>query len=155
MPQSPPVAFVAKSAAGFVPLAADSNNRLITVPAGGAPSGATPVIASSGTVSAATAAASLPATVGKTTYITGFTCTAGGATAGLNVSVTISGLAGGGTPDYIYTAPTGATVAGPVLNVTFNPPLPASGPNTAIVVTMPTLGTGNLAAAVTATGYQL
>lgn len=154
MPQNNNIALVGKNALGFyVPLAIDSKGALITTAE--AADGGTPVIASSGTVAAATAAASLPGAAGKTTYITGFTATAGGATAGANVSVTISGLAGGGTPDYIYTAPTGAAVPGPVLNVTFNPPLAASGPNTAIVVTMPTLGAGNLAAAVTATGFQL
>lgn len=154
MPQNNNIALVGKNPSGFyAPLAVDAKGALITTAE--AVNGGVPVIASSGTVSAATAAASLPGVAGKTTYITGFTATGGGATAGSNVSLTISGLAGGGTPDYVYTAPTGAAVPGPVLSVSFNPPLPASGPNTAIVVTMPTLGAGNLAAAVTATGFQL
>lgn len=152
MSQNPLAAFVAQNPSGvLVALKVDAKGGLLT---GSEAAGATAIIASSGTVAAATAAASLAAATGKTTYITGFTCTGAGATAASSVSVTISGIAGG-TPDYIFTAPVGATVGATPLNVQFTPPIPASALNTAIVVTMPSLGAGNLAAAVTAYGFQL
>lgn len=155
MGQNLGAAFIAKTPSGAqVQVAADSSNRLIVASAGGAPSGATQITGASGSVAAASAVATLAAATGKTTYITGFTVTAGGATAGVNVSLAITGLLGG-TLTYVYTAPTGATVPGPVLSVQFAEPLPASAVNTAIVVTLPSLGTGNLAAAVVATGFQL
>lgn len=155
MGQNLGAAFIAKTPSGAqVQVAADASNRLVVVLASGAPSGATQITGASGSVAAASAVATLAAAAAKTTYITGFTVTAGGATAGVNVSLAITGLLGG-TLTYVYTAPTGATVPGPVLNVQFSEPLPASAVNTAIVVTLPSLGTGNLAAAVVATGFQL
>lgn len=156
MSQNLGAAFIAKTPSNAqVQVAADSSNRLIVVSgAPGVPSGAVIVAGASGSVAASSAVATLAAAAGKTTYITGFTVTAAGATAGASVSLAITGLLGG-TLTYVYTAPTGATVPGPVLDVQFTTPLPASAVNTAIVVTLPSLGTGNLAAAVVATGFQL
>jgi ribosomal protein L18 len=118
------------------------------------PTGATQITGGSGSVAAASAVATLAAAAAKTTWITGFTVTAAGATAGASVSLVVSGLLGGSLT-YVYTAPAGATVPGPVLNVQFATPLPASAVNTAIAVTLPSLGTGNLAASVVAYGYQV
>lgn len=135
-----------------------TNTTLITsAPVAGAasyPAGATPVTSSSGNVAAASAVATLPGVAGKTTYCTGFQITGGGATAGSLVLATLAGLISG-TATYVVGAATGAAVQNTPLTVTFNPPIPASGLNTAIVLTLPSLGAGNTNAAVSAQGFQL
>jgi hypothetical protein len=118
------------------------------------PKGATPISASSGNVAAAVATATLAGAASKTTYIAGFTCTSGGATAAATVSVTVSNTIGG-TMTFNHGAQAGAGVPSPPLVVIFDPPLPANALNTAIAVSMPSLGTGNTQAAVNAWGYQL
>lgn len=107
--------------------------------------------------SAAVAAASAVATLaapadGKTNYIEGFRVTGMGATAAGQVSVVVSGLLGGSLT-FIQPVPAGAGVALAGLDITFPHPLPASAPDTAIVVTVPSLGAGNLAAACAAYGF--
>ena len=109
---------------------------------------------SSGHVAAAAAVATLAGVAGKTTYITGFEITGAGATAASVVSATLAGLAGG-TATYTYAVPTGAMIAAPVLMVEFSPALPASALNTAIVLTLPSLGLGNTNATVVAHGYTV
>jgi hypothetical protein len=113
----------------------------------------TPVAASSGNVAAAAAVATLPAAAGKTTYVAGLTITGGGATAASLVTAVLSGLLGGSL-SFTVAAPAGATLGVTPLSVEFNPPLPASAANTAIVLTLPSLGAGNTNAAVSAWGYQ-
>lgn len=115
---------------------------------------ATPITGSSANVANASAVATLAAAAGKMTYITGFQCTASGATAGADVTVTVAGVVGG-TMNYTQTAPTGATLGAYPLIVPFSHPIPASAINTAIVVTMPALGTGNTNATCAAQGFQL
>jgi hypothetical protein len=117
------------------------------------PVGQTPLVAASGNVANGSAAATL--TPGSTVkaYITGFEVTATGATVGLPVLVTVAGILGG-TLTYIFAAPAGALLIATPLIVPFNPPLPASAVNTAIVVTCPALGTGNTNAAVVAHGFS-
>lgn len=112
----------------------------------------TPVSAASGNVANAQAVATLPAVAGKTNYLSGFTVTGSGATAGLPVVVTVTGLLGG-TLSFVYTAAAGVLVANTPLVVTFARPIPASAVNTAIVVTCPALGAGNTNNAVVANGY--
>ncbi len=118
------------------------------------PAGATPITAASGNVANAAAVATLAAAAGKTTYITGFTCTGSGATAGLPVSVTVVGTISG-TLTYTVAAAAGALVENTPLDVQYSIPIPGSATNTAIVVTMPALGAGNTNATVVAHGYQL
>ncbi len=114
--------------------------------------GATPLIAKSGNVANASAAATLTGTATTTVYITGFEVTGAGATAGAAVTVTVAGLLGG-TIQYTYTFATGAAVGNAPLLVTFNPPLPASAINTAIVVTCPASGAGGTNNTVVAHGF--
>ena len=109
---------------------------------------------SSGNVAAATATATLAAVAGKTTYITGFSITGAGATAASVVNPTITGLLGG-TQTYTLAVTAGATLANTPLNVFFDPAIPASAVNTAIVVSCPSLGAGNTNNTVNAWGYQL
>jgi len=111
------------------------------------------VTASSGNVAAATATATLTAVANKVTYICGLQATAGGATAAAVVTLTVTNLASG-TMSFTYGANTGAGVPTAPLVVPFNPCLPASAVNTTIVVSMPSLGTGNTNATVSAWGFQ-
>lgn len=118
------------------------------------PVGATPVNATSGVKANAVATATLPASGGTTTtYISGFDVSGSGATIGLPVTVTISNLQA--ALSYIYTATAGAILANTPLSIRFDPPLPASAANTAIAVSCPALGLGNLNNVVNAYGYQL
>lgn len=135
----------------YEPLQTDALGRLRTttpvVRAGG-----TGIAASSGNVAASAAVATLPAGgAAVTTYITGFEVTAGGATAAANVTVAITGTTN--TLSFTFTAPAGATLAAAPLIVAFPEPIPASAANTAIVVTVPSLGAGNTHATVTAHGF--
>jgi hypothetical protein len=118
------------------------------------PSGAIPVGASSGNQPNATATVTLPGTSGKTTYIKGFHVTGSGATVGLGVILTVTGLLAG-TFSYVYTATAGAILANTPLLILFGDGLPASAANTSIVVSCPALGLGNLNNVVNAWGYQL
>lgn len=118
------------------------------------PATATVITSASGNVANATAAATLAGAASKTTYITGFVCSSSGSTAGSAVTVTVTGTISG-TLSFTFVAPTGALTAAAPLNVQFASPIPASTTNTAIVVSMPALGTGNTNATTVATGYQL
>lgn len=117
-----------------------------------------PVGNSSGDVAAATATATLPAASGVTTYIEGFDLTGGGATGAGVIVGTITGLqTQTGTLTFDVAIAAGATApmnAQGGLFVRFPTPIPASAPNTAIVVSFPTFGAGNLHACVTAYGFQ-
>jgi hypothetical protein len=98
--------------------------------------------------------ATIPAVAGKFSYLTGFEVTGTGATAGSTIAITVAGLAGGSIIYYL-TIPAGATAAlTPPLVVPFSAPLPSSAVNTAITVTAPSFGAGNLNASVIAHGYQ-
>jgi hypothetical protein len=112
------------------------------------------ITASSGNVAAATATATIAAVANRTNYLSGFACTVGGATAASTVSVTVTGLVGG-TMTYCMSAAAGVDVPSQPLVVNFPFPVPATGPNTAISVSMPSLGAGNAHAAVVAFGYQV
>jgi hypothetical protein len=108
---------------------------------------------SSGNVANASAVATLAAQgTDLVNYITGFEVTASGATAGLPVLVTVTGVKGG-TLTYIFVFPAGALVAAQPLLIEFPQPLAASAANVAIVVTCPAGGAGNTNASVSAHGY--
>jgi len=111
------------------------------------------VAASSGDVAATTATATIAAVAGKTNYLGGVSITGGGATAAAAVACTITGLIGG---TLTLDAPVSTVAAGaqPPVVIAFNPPQQATAPNVAIVASCPTMGVGNLHAAVTAWGYQ-
>lgn len=119
----------------------------------GYPAGSTPVSAASGVVANAAAVATLASAAGLTTYCSGFEITGGGATAAALVAATVAGLIGG-TATYTVGVVAGATAPNAPLLVTFNPPIPASAVNTAIVVTVPALGAGNTNSAVVAHGFR-
>jgi hypothetical protein len=110
------------------------------------------VSASSGNQADADAVATLPAVADKTNYLTGLDITAAGATAASVVSPTISGILGG-TRTMTFAVPAGADLAAPPLVLAFDPPLQAAAADTAITVTLPALGAGNLNATVNAQGF--
>lgn len=95
----------------------------------------------------------LPAAPGLTTYLTGFEVTGAGATAASVVVVTVTGVLGG-TKRYDVVVPAGATTSITPLIIEFTRPIPASAPNTAIIVTLPAFGAGNTNVALTAHGFQ-
>lgn len=110
-----------------------------------------PVAGSSGSVAAATATATLTGRPGMATYITGFTVSGGGSTAGGTVNVTVTGVIGG-TMTFSLGIP--ALVTSPVLlNQIFPLPIPTTTQNTNIVVSVPTFGAGNTGASIVAYGY--
>jgi hypothetical protein len=116
---------------------------------------ATPVAASSGNVAAAVAAAAIAAGGANVmSYLSGFEVTGSGATAGLPVTVTVTG-AKSGTLSYTYTAVAGVLLGNTPLVVGFNPPLEANALNTAITVSCPSLGAGNTNNTVDVHGYQI
>lgn len=147
-----------RSPAGVVD--ADGRNVVVvdssgsTSGAAGYPSGAVPVTGSSGNQANASAVATLAAAAGLTTYITGFEVSASGSTAASTVNVTVVGTVGG-TLTYSFTAPAGVNVSSFSLTPSFIPAIPGSAVNTAIVVTCPALGAGNVHATVVAHGFQL
>lgn len=109
--------------------------------------------ASSGVVAAGVAAATLTNAANRTTYITGFSVTAGGATAGSLVNVTVAGLVGG-TQTFVLAIPTGVAL-GAVLTYDFPTPIPASAPNGVIIVSCPSAGAGSTAQCTNVTGFIL
>ena len=111
------------------------------------------ITASSGNVAAATATATLAAVVGKVTYICGFSITSAGSTGAAVVSPTVANVITG-TMTFTYASVAGATLGNPPLIVPFTNCLPATAPNTTIVVSMPTLGAGNTNTTVDAWGFQ-
>jgi hypothetical protein len=99
-------------------------------------------------------AATITSAVGRMAYIEGFDVTGGGATAAGIVNITTSGLANNLT----YSMNVLAGVTGPVnaqggVFLRFPTPIPASGTNTNITVTLPSLGAGNTNASITVYGF--
>src|SRR5436305_11317599 len=97
----------------------------------------------------------LAAVAGKTNYLEGFDITGGGATAASVIEVSVTGLSGG-TLKFelnILAGVTGPMNAQGGFSIRFPEPLPASGLNTAITVTVPSFGSGNTNASVVAYGF--
>lgn len=112
-------------------------------------------VTASATAAAGVATATLPAVAGKLLFILGFNISGLGATVGLGVAPTVTGIISG-TQTYAYAGVTGATLPNNTLAVSFGAQgIPASGANTAIVVSCPSLGAGNTANSVNVWGYYL
>lgn len=109
-------------------------------------------VSSSATGAAAAIAATLPAVPGRTNYITGFEVTGSGATAGSVINVTVTGVVGGPL-NFVLSIVAGVLLSITPLVIPFSRPLPATGPNVAIAVNVPSFGAGNTNAAVSASGY--
>lgn len=102
---------------------------------------------------------SSPTNVGRTGYIAGFSFSGTNATAAQNGTVAVTNLAANTGAQLFFSYPTiagGTTIAPPApLTVTFNPALPCSAMNTAIIVSGPALGTGAAACSINAWGYLI
>lgn len=119
----------------------------IAYPVGVTPPGVVTTSANqSGTGAASAITLTVPAVPGQINQVSSFTVSGTGATAGSTIQITLAGVQGG-TQTFDYVVPAGAAVAAPTLEVNFNPPLVASAANTAIVLTVPSFGAGNLASA--------
>lgn len=112
----------------------------------------TQVTGTSGNVAASPAVATLPAVAGKFTYVTGFEFTAAGASAALDVIATLVGCVSG-TLSYIVVATSTVTTAVAPLIVQFSTPIASSAVNTAITLTVPSLGSGNTNACANIHGF--
>lgn len=131
----------------------DTTSELVFI---GAPDGHGPIIpvsASSGNVTNAAAEASIAAVASQMSWVTGFILTAAGATAAANVNATLAGVTGG-TLTFTFVFPAGATVAATPLVVNFPNPIPSTAVNTAITVSLPAGGIGNLNASATIFGFR-
>lgn len=155
-PDSPGIVALGQTTkSASVPVTIASDQALTVAQTSSYPSGATVVVATSGSVAASTATATLAGTSGKTTYISGFSVTGSGATVGTVVNVTVTNLIGSVTFTYPVAAVAGVLGMNTPLIVSFPNPIPASASNTSIVVSCPSLGTGNTNNAVNVFGYQL
>lgn len=147
-----------QTVAGTTPSFTRSVNRLqgnaSPTPATSLPPTAVQLAQGSGNVANAQAQVVFAAVPNQTNYITGYSITGGGSTAGSAVQSSLTGPLGGATYHSVV-APVGALVPFAPIVRTFNPPLAASGPNTALTLTLPALGTGNLAASVEMTGFRV
>lgn len=115
--------------------------------------GQIPIASSSGNVAAGVATANIPAAAGLTSYVTGFSITGAGATGASVVTATLGPL-NLGTLSFTIPVPAGAAVGLTPLIVNFAKPLPANAVNTAISLTLPSLGAGNTNACVSIWGFQ-
>ena len=105
-------------------------------------------ITASATATTGSFSASLPAIPGKQNSICGFVITSGGTTAALAVTVTVAGTVSG-TLNFTYVF---VSSGQGVLGVAFPQCIGASGPNTAITVSVPAGGAGT-AASLSIWGY--
>jgi len=105
------------------------------------------------TAAAGAMTATLAAAAGVRNHLAGFAITGLGATGASSVEVITTGLAGTQLK-FRLGIPAGATVAITPLVVPFDPPLPASADNTAITIAVPSFGSGNTSAAISAWGYR-
>jgi len=110
------------------------------------------IVTASAAAAAAAMAPVLPAVAGQTNFVTGFQITGGGATAASVIVVTLTGLIGG-TRTYDIAVPAGVTLGITPLVVEFSEPIPATGPNVAITLNVPSFGAGNTNAAATLEGF--
>lgn len=124
--------------------------ELAPYPVGPTGKDAVPVTASVTGTTAATAATLPAGGANFQTFISGFEVT-GGATAAASVTVVVSGTVSGSLN---YNMTYGTLPQNGSLIVEFNPPIPASALNTAIVVTAGAAGAGGVVA-VTTHGFQL
>jgi hypothetical protein len=114
--------------------------------------GVIPLVTGSGNQPNAAALAMLTGTPTTCVYLSGVIVTGSGATTAKPVLVTISGLIGGAR-NFVYGFGADVNAPNQPLILNFDPPLPAVAVNTAIAVTVPPGGTGNLNSMVTAYGF--
>lgn len=106
------------------------------------------------TGAAAALAPALTAEADKTCFVTGFSIDGLGATAASVIEATLDGVLGG-SKRYKVNVPAGATAAlGSPVRVEFSRPIPATGPNVAITLNVPSFGAGNTSAVAEIHGFK-
>lgn len=105
------------------------------------------------TGAASTVTCTIFGAAGKFTYVTGFEVTGLGATAGTTVTVTLAGLVGSGTMQFVVSVPAGVTTPITPLIVEFPVPIPSSAVNTNITLQVPSFGAGNTNVAANLHGF--
>ncbi len=116
------------------------------------------VVASANSTGAAQLAPALAAVTGALNYVQGFDITGGGATSATVVNCTLSNLIGTVTGNYALNCVAGATLGINVnggLSVRFPEAIPCVAAATAITLTVPTLGTGNVMVSAVLYGYYI
>ena len=111
------------------------------------------ITAVASTVSPAIVTATLPTVSVGTNYLDGFHISGTGSNTGGIVHATISGLASR-PMDVVIAVPSGPTNAMTPLFVTFPNPIAGSAPSTAITLTVPSFGTGNVGVSVALWGHS-
>jgi len=101
----------------------------------------------------ASLSATMSAEVGRTNFCSQITFSTSGATAGSVIDVSLTNVIGG-TMHFAYNVPTGATTAGAIVVIPFNPPIPATGTNTIINLTVPANGAGGVQQTATIQGFS-
>ena len=110
------------------------------------------VFAAASTSSPGQVSVSLPAVATGYNYLDGFSITGSGANATIVVQATISGLQTTNWGHYLA-VPSGANVSITPYVVNLPHPLRASAPSTAIILTVPSFGTGNAGVSVAIWGH--
>lgn len=113
-----------------------------------------PMAGSSGNVANVPGLVILTPPAGRLAYLSGFTITGSGSTAGGVLTVFTGGLAAG-TFTYILVIPVGASTSIIPLIVNFPQPLPATSPGIGVSMGFSAFGTGNTNSAVTAHGFYV
>lgn len=116
------------------------------------PVGAVPVVARASGANAHITA-TIPAVAGVTAYLTGFTLTGVGSTAGLAAVFNINGILGGAIA-YDFSTPINVLQTA-YMTQNFTPPLQGGAPNQAIAGDMTALGVGSTSAHIGLYGYYL
>lgn len=113
-------------------------------------------LADSFALSSAPAAATMSITpdANSTAYLTSFTVTGTGASGASVIAVTITGSNAAHTPTFYIAIPGTTTTEIVRLVVTLSTPLAGAAPGTAIVVNVPSFGSGNTNMAGAAVGFQ-
>lgn len=107
----------------------------------------------SATGAAAAIAPAIAAIGGTWNYLTGILVTGAGATAASVITVTVTGCVGG-TLSFNIAVPAGAAVGITPLLLMFPRPIPATGPNLAITLNVPSFGAGNTNVAAVIFGFR-
>lgn len=109
------------------------------------------VVADSQTAAAAVATATLAAVAGKRNYVTGLCVSGLGATAATGVEATLTGL--GTTLKFVVPVVAGVGLGNTPVVLLFGDGIPASADNTAIVLSVPSYGSGNTKSDVALWGF--
>lgn len=140
-----------------VPTPLDKALTVIVSPKSGAPGpypGSSIPVTAHGTGTTGAVTATLPAIPGYNTFVCGFSVSPGSAATAITLTETLSGILGGSMTWAVGAPVTAVGTTGTTLTQNFNPCIPASASNTAIVITSSALGTSGVNNDAQIWGYQ-